>query len=148
MPPWLQSRLSSVHRLQELPSRDGLSQTHEPGLVAAVADHRGCSRFCSSSCVLRVPRQFLVTTCASISPSRAVCYPKRAISGRGRWLLRVSGPVQQSPCHRGTARVVPEGATSTCAARVRFLSLKHFLETSPLRNGRRFWRSVARQNQV
>ena len=31
---------------------------------------------------------------------------------------------------------------------VRFLSFKHFLGTSPLRNGRHFWRSVARLNEV
>jgi len=72
----------------------------------------------------------------------------RAICGRGKWLLRISGPAQQSPCHRGTARVVPEGATFTCAARARFLFLKHFLETSPLRSDRRFWQSITRLNQI
>ena len=41
----------------------------------------------------------------------------RAIYDRGLGLLRISGPVQQIPCQWGTARVVPEGATFTCAAR-------------------------------
>ena len=83
-----------------------------------------------------------------LSPSHAVCYPLRAICGRGIGLLRISGPVQQSRVTGYRSGRFLKERPSLVLRVVRFPSSKHFLETSPLRNGRRFWRSVARQNQA
>ena|GEM_PF-6955459 len=97
---------------------------------------------------VRVSFRCLLTACAVHSPLRTVCYPLRAICGRGKWLLRVSGPVQQWPCHRIPLRWSPKVLPSLVLHAERFLSLKHFLETSPLRNDGRFWPSDTCRNSV
>jgi hypothetical protein len=80
--------------------------------------------------------------------SLAVCYPSRAICG-----LRSVTPPQRTSlaesCHRLPLGEVPEGATFTWAGTLSVeFSLNHFLETSPLRNGGRFWQSAAREDST
>ena len=78
--------------------------------------------------------------------SLAVCYPSRAICGS----RSVTPPQRTSPaepCHRLPLGEVPEGATFTWAGTLSVeFSLNHFLETSPLRNGGRFWQLAARED--
>ena len=147
-PRWLQNRLSSAHRVQELPSHGGLLQTPEPELDAAVVDHRGCSRFCSSSCVLRVSRQFLDSG-VRLFRRGVPCAIPCGQSTTEAWGYSASA-VQSSRSH---VSGVPlgwflKGRPSLVLHAVRCPSSKHFLETSPLRNGRRFWQSVARLDQA
>jgi hypothetical protein len=95
---------------------------------------------------LHVSRRCLVTACAFVSPSHAVCYPLWAICGRG---LGYSASAVQSSrirvCGLPLGWFLEERPPLVLHA-VRFLSSKHFLETSPLRNGRSFWHSAARQD--
>ena len=80
--------------------------------------------------------------------SLAVCYPSRAICGS----RSVTPPQRTSPaepCHRLPLGEVPEGATFSWAGTLSLeFSLNHFLETSPLRNGGRFWQLAAREDSA
>lgn len=83
----------------------------------AAIDRRDCSRFCSSSCVLRVSRRFFATTCASVSPLHAVCYPMRAICGGGQAVTPRQRAHPAEPCHRGPLGGFLKGLSFTRAAR-------------------------------
>ena len=83
---------------------------------------------------------------AFVSPSHAVCYPSKGQSAAE------AGGYSASADQSSRARITGyhskrflKGLPSLVLHVVRLISLKkHFLETSPLRNNRRFWQSAAR----